>query len=175
MGSKLVRAPGLYLAGFMGSGKTTIGRVVAQEMGWNFVDLDDDIESKAKRAITEVFAQLGEPEFRRIEHEALRARVHSIQCGAATVLALGGGAFAQPDNRALLSDAGVTVWLDAPLDRIRKRIEGQSHRPLAQDPARFQQLFDERQSVYTSADYRIEVDTDDPGVISARILDLPLW
>lgn len=175
MGSKLVRSPGLFLAGFMGSGKTTIGRVVAQEMGWPFVDLDDDIEAKAKRAITEIFAQLGEAEFRRIEHEALRARVHSIQCGAATVLALGGGAYAQSNNRELLMDAGVTVWLDAPLDRIRKRIEGQSHRPLAQDPEQFDQLFRERQTAYIAADYRIEIDTDDPAIIATRILDLPLW
>lgn len=175
MGTKLVRSPGLFLAGFMGSGKTTVGRLLADEMGWQFIDLDDDIEAAARAAITEIFANLGEPEFRRIEHQALRARVHKIMCGEATVLALGGGAYAQPSNRELLADAGVTVWLDAPLDRIRKRIEGQSHRPLAQDPERFEQLFLERQSAYVAADYRVAVDSDDPAVTVARIMDLPLW
>jgi shikimate kinase len=175
MGTKLVRSPGLFLAGFMGSGKTTVGRLLADEMGWQFIDLDDDIECGAHCTITEVFLKFGEPEFRRLEHNALRARVHRITCGEATVLALGGGAYAEPSNRELLAEAGVTVWLDAPLDLIRKRIESQSHRPLAQDPERFERLYLERQPCYASADYRIAVDSDDPVVTVARIMDLPLW
>ena len=85
MGSKLARTPGIYLTGFMGSGKTTVGQLLADELGWPFVDLDDDIEAIAGSTITEVFASKGEVEFRRIEHDALKARVHQVLCGRPVV------------------------------------------------------------------------------------------
>ena len=68
MHSKLVRTPGLYLIGFMGCGKTTVGSMLADELGWDFVDLDDDIEAETGTTITDIFQDRGESEFRRIEH-----------------------------------------------------------------------------------------------------------
>jgi shikimate kinase len=175
MNSKLTRTPGLYLAGFMASGKTTIGRLLANELGWHFADLDDDIEAQHGMTITEIFQQRGEPEFREAEKEALRKRVRMVQSGRPHVIALGGGTFAQPRNIDILADNGVTVWLDLPLETVRRRLEGCEHRPLARDSQRLEQLFDDRRQAYAKADFRIPIDSDDPAVAVAAILKLPLF
>src|SRR5690348_16837440 len=107
MNLKLKRTPGIYLVGFMGSGKTTVGRHLADRLGWSFFDTDAEIEKAEKTTIAEIFDHRGEPEFRRIETEVLREHVRWIERGRPAVLALGGGAFAQEDNRVLLSDSGV--------------------------------------------------------------------
>src|SRR6185295_10159790 len=91
MPGKLARSPGLFLAGFMGSGKSTVGPMLAEQMGWEFVDLDAAIEQANGVAITEIFATRGEEEFRRIEHEALREQVRAAERGRPRVVALGGG------------------------------------------------------------------------------------
>src|SRR5688572_31925633 len=112
MNLKLKRTPGIYLIGFMGSGKSTIGRMLAEEIGWRFADLDDDIEFQQRKSISTIFSTAGEEEFRRIEHEAIAKRVRSVRCGTPTVLALGGGAFTRADNVELLTENGITVWID---------------------------------------------------------------
>ena len=91
MNLKLKRTPGLYLVGFMGAGKTTAARLLADEIGWRFADLDEDIEGQQRRSISELFATVGEEEFRRIETEAIHRRIQSIRRGMPTVLGLGGG------------------------------------------------------------------------------------
>jgi shikimate kinase len=172
---KLKRTPGLYLIGFMGSGKSAVGRLLADELGWSFADIDEDIEEAQGVSIAEIFDRRGEQAFREIEQEALRKRVREVECGKPMVLALGGGAFVDPANRKLLEERGVTVWLDCPFPRITTRVAGQTHRPLARDPEKFQQLFDDRRSVYSKAEHRIEADTDDPAAIVAEILKLPIF
>jgi shikimate kinase len=172
---KLKRTPGLYLIGFMGSGKSAVGRLLAEELGWSFADIDEDIENAQGISIAEIFDTLGELEFRGMEQEALRKRVREIECGKPMVLALGGGAFVDPANRKLLEERGVTVWLDRPFPRISARLDGQTHRPLARDPEKFQQLFHERRDVYSQAEHRIEADTDDPAAIVGQILKLPIF
>jgi shikimate kinase len=172
---KLKRTPGLYLVGFMGSGKSAVGRLLADELGWSFADIDEDIETAQGISISEIFDQRGEEEFRGIEHEALRQRVREVECGKPMVLALGGGAFVLPANRKLLEERGVTVWLDCPFPRICARMEGQTHRPLARDPEKFQRLYDDRRNLYSKAEHRIEADTDDPAAIVAEILKLPIF
>lgn len=172
---KLARTPGIYLVGFMGSGKSTVGRLLADRLGWNFVDLDEEIEAEQRLKIAEIFEQQGEQRFRQIEHEALRRRVRAIQRGEPTVLALGGGAFAQPDNYALLADNGVTIWLDCPLEILRRRVEQDWNRPLARDPAQFEELYHKRRAGYARADYRIEVCGDDPEAVVEAILRLPVF
>jgi len=174
MPGKLARAPGLFLAGFMGSGKSTVGRLLAEEMGWEFVDLDEEIERAQNMTITEIFAQRGEGAFRQIEHEALREQLRAAERGKPRVVALGGGAFAQERNRAMLEATGTVVWLDAPLEVLLKRVEHEIHRPLARDPKRFAELYEARRVAYAEADFRVEAD-DDPRVIVNRILELPLW
>jgi len=172
---KLKRTPGLYLVGFMGSGKSEVGRLLAHELGWSFADIDEDIENAQGTSIAEIFDARGEQEFREIEQETLRKRVREVECGKPMVLALGGGAFVDPANRKLLEERGVTVWLDCPFGRIAARLKGQTHRPLARDPEKFRQLFDDRQDVYAKAEHRIEADTDDPATIVAEILNLPIF
>jgi shikimate kinase len=172
---KLKRTPGLYLVGFMGSGKSAVGRLLADELGWFFADIDQDIETAQGVSIVEIFDTRGEQEFRGIEQEALRKRLREVECGKPMVLALGGGAFVDPVNRKLLEERGVTVWLDCPFPRISARLNGQTHRPLARDPKQFQQLYDDRRNLYGQAEYRIEADTDDPAAIVAEILKLPIF
>lgn len=172
---KLKRTPGIYIVGFMGCGKTTVGRLIAEEIGWRFADLDDDIERDQHASITELFATVGEEAFRRVEHEALARRVHRIQAGHPTVLALGGGAFTLDDNIALAKDNGVSIWLDATYEIVRKRVSGSGHRPLARDPEKFAQLYTMRRSAYAQADYRIEILEDNSRAAAARILELPLF
>ena len=172
---KLKRTPGIYLLGFMGAGKSTIGRMLADELGWHFSDLDQEIEAQQGKTIAEIFDTLGEEEFRRIEHDALDRRVREIERGKPMVIALGGGAFVQASNQDLLAERGVPIWLDCPLARVRDRLDGLCDRPLARDPQTFEQLYESRRSAYAKADYRVEIDTDDPAAIVAAILKLPIF
>src|SRR5277367_5267644 len=172
---KLKRTPGLYLVGFMGSGKSAVGRLLADELGWFFADIDEDIEKTEGVSIAEIFDNRGEEEFRRLEQEALRKRVQEVECGKPMVMALGGGAFADPENRKMLEERGVTIWLDCPFPRICARVDGETHRPLARDPEKFQRLFDGRRDMYSKAEHRIEADTDDTAAIVADILKLPIF
>jgi shikimate kinase len=172
---KLKRTPGLYLVGFMGSGKSAVGRLLAEELGWPFADVDEDIEKAQGVSIQEIFETRGEEEFRRLEQEALRKRVREVEFGRPLVLALGGGAFVDPDNRKMLEERGVTMWLDCSFPRICTRLEGQTHRPLARDPDKFRQLFEDRREAYSKAEHRIEADTDDPSAVVAEILKLPIF
>jgi len=172
---KLKRTPGLYLVGFMGSGKSAVGRLLADELGWGFADIDADIEKAQATSIAEIFDTRGEQDFRILEREAIRKRVRDIECGRPMVLALGGGAFVDPENRKVLEERGVTIWLDCPFPRISARLDGQTDRPLARDAERFRQLFDDRRDCYSKAEYRIEADTDDASAIVAEILKLPIF
>ncbi|MFN7997692.1 MAG: shikimate kinase [Bryobacteraceae bacterium] len=172
---KLKQTPGIYLVGFMAAGKTTIGRLLADRLGWHFVDLDDDIEAAEGTTIARIFETRGEEEFRRAEHAAMRARIKAIECGRPTVVALGGGAFVQPENYALLENNGITVWLDCPFEMVCRRVEQSSHRPLARDPEQFEHLYQSRQEAYSRADYRIAIDSDDPAAAVDAVMRLPLF
>ena len=123
MNLKLKCTPGIYVVGFMASGKSTIGRLLAQRLGWTFVDIDDEIEAAERTAIAEIFDTRGEAEFRRIETAIIHRHVHRIGQGIPAVLALGGGAFAAEANRALLENNGVTVWLDCPFEVVERRVD----------------------------------------------------
>ena len=176
MNLKLKRTPGLYLVGFMASGKSTVGRHRAHRMGWSFFDLDNEIEAAEKMTIAEIFTARGEAEFRRIEGEMLRNHVRWIEHGRPAVLALGGGAFTVEANRELLSDRGITVWLDCPFDVVRCRVAEQHRgpvRPLAQDPLKFAALYDARRVHYQLADARVQIVSDDPEQTATAILSHP--
>ena len=172
---KLKRTPAIYLAGFMASGKSTIGRLLAERLGWHFVDLDEEVEHAASLSITEIFDQQGEPEFRRLEREALRTRVRAIECGKPMVIALGGGTLAQPANYDLLENNGIVIWLDCPFEVVKRRVGEGPQRPLSRDPEEFARLYDLRRVSYARSDYRIPIESDDPTVAVEAVLRLPLF
>jgi shikimate kinase len=124
----------VVLIGFMGAGKTTVGRALASRLRWDFCDLDEVIEQREDQSIAQIFAACGEAGFRRIESAALRDLLQDTPAAGDLVLALGGGAFVQADNRAALEQAGaITVLLEAPLEELRRRCASERKaRPLAQ-------------------------------------------
>jgi len=170
MNLRLKQTPGIYLLGFMATGKSTVGRHLAHRLGWSFFDLDDEIEAAEKTTIAHIFDTRGEAEFRRIESEMLAQHVRSIERGRADVVALGGGAFLSPANRDLAAGNGVSVWLDCDFDRIARRVAQATHRPLARDPEKLAALFDERRDIYRLADVHIPIETDDAEAVADAIL-----
>jgi shikimate kinase len=167
---KLKRTPGIYLVGFMGCGKSTVGRALAEELGWRFVDLDAEIEKAEGTSIAEMFEARGEAAFRLVEAAALRSVVRKIECGQPHVIALGGGAFLQDDNVTLLADKGVCIWLDCPFEMVRRRVAENEQRPLARDPQTFRALYETRRPQYARADHRVEIRDDDCADAVQQIL-----
>jgi shikimate kinase len=142
----------------MGAGKTTVGRALAMGLRWNFLDLDDVIEQREHKSVAEIFASSGEPAFRRMESAALAALLQDQQAGSDLILALGGGAFVQKQNRdALISAGAITVLLEAPVEELRRRCQAEHKvRPLAQQDARFNQLFAARRTDYALARFTVQ-------------------
>ena len=148
----------VFLVGFMGAGKTTVGQHLARRLGWRFIDLDDRVEARERRTIAEIFRDSGETAFRVAETEALNEVLDEIGAGANTVIALGGGTFVQPVNATSIRQSGVpVVFLDAPVEELRRRcIAKGAVRPLFRDQEQFQRLFEERRETYMVADLRLE-------------------
>ena len=152
------------LTGFMGSGKSTVGRLLAARLGWHFVDLDVEIERHAGLQISQIFEQKGEFVFREMEHECLtRVLGWASERDARVVLALGGGTYAQPRNAELIRNYGIpqrpgaaVVWLDCPMEDLLQRCVLMGDRPLFRDEISFRKLYAERLPYYQQADYRIE-------------------
>lgn len=137
----------IVLTGFMGAGKSTVGRLLAAGLGWQFVDLDRYIEARADLSVAEIFARHGEPHFRRLESSALASALGRPN----TVLALGGGTPEVLTNRLLLEQTPgcVIVFLDAPFSMLYDRCVLQEiSRPVLADPAAAQLRFLERHPVY---------------------------
>ena len=172
---KLKRTPGLYLVGFMASGKTTVGAALAAELGWPFTDIDSRIEALEGKAVAQIFAERGEAAFRQLEAAAIREQVARIERGLPCVVSLGGGASVQPHNWELIANNGITVWLDCPIERVHARLGADTTRPLAQNRAGLAELFETRRPFYARADYRVEIDCDDVDAIIRRILELPIF
>jgi shikimate kinase len=171
----------------MGAGKTSVGRALAQLLGWRFIDLDDLIESREGRTVAEIFARVGEPGFRNAESITLKELMTaSALSGASMVLALGGGAFTQPENEAVLQrDNIVTVFLSASAQELWQRcltkqtVGGDTRlRPLLKDEASFKQLCEERLPNYQRARLAVttagkSVDTIADEIYSALAASLP--
>jgi shikimate kinase len=167
----LARVPMLCLAGFMGSGKTTVGTLLAQHLAWRFVDLDDRIEEAAGLTIPEIFERLGEPAFRKLEADQLRAVLgRASEHKESTVLALGGGTYAQPGCPEFLRAAGAPVlWLDSPLELLLSRCMTMTGRPLFRDEASFRALYAQRLPSYQLANSRVDSSAE-PTQVVAEIL-----
>lgn len=145
----------IYLVGFMGTGKSAVGRELAKKKKWHFVDLDELIEFKEKRAITDIFAQEGEPYFRRIEKKTLK----EVAKEKGFVVACGGGIVVNEENIKIMQDSGAIICLKATPSAILKRVSGQTHRPLlnVKDPKkRIELLLKLRSPYYAKADKSID-------------------
>ena len=139
------------LVGLMGAGKSTVGRRLAYALGRQFYDSDDEIEKAAGLSISDIFALHGEAEFRRGEQRVLERLLSEPP----HVLATGGGAYLNPDTRTLLREHAITIWLNADLETLWRRVSKRGHRPLlkADNPKGvLSRLLDERAPIYEKAD-----------------------
>jgi shikimate kinase len=165
----------VFLVGFMGAGKSSVGRALGQRLNWLFEDLDDRIERREGKKIAEIFRDSGEAHFRRAEHEALRQVLEELRGGAARIVALGGGAFVQPENAALLMAAGVpTIFLDAPVRELWQRCRDQAgesglDRPLLKGFDEFRALHQARRRHYLKASAKISTEGREVEAIAADI------
>jgi shikimate kinase len=155
----------------MGSGKSTVGSRLAQQLGWRFVDLDQKIEEASGISIPQFFERHGEPAFRQLEADELRAALgRSIERSEPTIIALGGGTYAQQGAPEFLRNSGVPViWLDTPVELLLARCTTMTGRPLFRDEASFRALYAQRLSSYQLADFRID-SSGDPAAVVAEIL-----
>jgi shikimate kinase len=150
----------------MGSGKSTVGPLLALRLNRPFHDLDELIEKEQQMTISEIFALRGEPYFRKVETLLLQ----QLSALPASVIALGGGSFASEANRELIHENGVSVWLRIPLALAEQRCRHIQTRPLARAPEKFQALFRLRQTHYSQARICVDVEGKEPEEIADEIL-----
>jgi shikimate kinase len=164
-------APLLVLIGFMGAGKSTLGRLLAREIACPLVDLDSEI-ARTHGPISELFATRGESGFRAIEHHQLDLILGSLK--RPSILALGGGAFLQPANRELLArHSAITVFLDAPFEVLYSRIAGTAQqRPLAGDRDRLRSLYQQRRPTYLLAQHTLDASAGEPSDVLTSLVHL---
>lgn len=160
----------VILTGFMGVGKSAIGKRLARRLGRPFLDTDLMIEKQQGRAISEIFERDGEAEFRRIERDL----VTSLADEEAAVIATGGGTFVDEDNRRRLSEMGVVVCLVTKFETILERVTRNTRRPLAQGDARdrLAALYEQRKPAYGRADILVETDGLSVDQSASRVLNM---
>lgn len=161
----------IYLVGFMGSGKTTIGRELAARIDAPFFDLDELIESAEKMSIKDVFAQKGEPYFRKRERDLLRSTRHLDSA----VIATGGGTFTFDENIQFIQSEGLSVFLSAPYALLRSRIGTKDDRPLFRDDLATHELYANRIRYYRMSDLTIDIREEETPVeiVERLLLELP--
>jgi shikimate kinase len=158
----------VVLVGFMGAGKSAVGRQLARRLGYRFEDMDRRIEERAGRKIADLFRDLGEPAFRALEQEEARA----LSQIPGLVVASGGGAFAQPATRALLREGALTVWLQCSLEAALHRVRPDGSRPLAGNREIMRTLLAEREPSYRQADVAVDTSRRTPREVVDRIVEL---
>lgn len=150
----------IVFVGMMGAGKTAVGKTLAAHLGVAFRDSDHEIEEAAQRSIAEIFARDGEPFFRRKETQI----IERLLDGVPGVLSTGGGAFMAERNREIMSQKGVSIWLDAGLDLLWDRVKSKDTRPLLKTPdpkGTLAALYEQRVPVYRLADVTVK---SEPGI-----------
>jgi shikimate kinase len=170
----------VVLVGLMGAGKSCVGRKLAGRLGVNYVDADQEIEKAAGQTVAEIFNNYGEPAFRELERKVMSR----LMSGPACILATGGGAFMDPDTRALVKAEGLSLWLRADLDLLVKRTAGRDHRPLLKtgDPREIlQRLIDLRYPTYSESEVIVD-SADQPADVTVDAVEAalraylaPLW
>ena len=161
----------ISLTGFMGCGKSSTGRALAERLGARFVDLDAEIVARDGRPIPEIFRDGGEAAFRAIELETLRAVLdEAAQAPGDVVLALGGGALTLPESRELIFSRTRCVWLRTSLETIRERLgAADASRPLFADA---EALFARRAPIYAQAPFAVDTDGLTPAEVASAILSV---
>lgn len=162
----------MFLVGFMGAGKTSVGRALGHRLGWQFEDLDDRIRMREGRSIEAIFRESGEAEFRQAEYAALAALLAELPASPPRVVALGGGAFAQTETAALLVKSGAPiVFLDAPVEELWRRcVMEEDQRPLRRDQKQFRDLYEARRSFYSQATLRIDTAGEEVDVVAGKVI-----
>ena len=159
----------IVLCGFMGTGKTTVGRILAERLGLAFVDMDQLIEARAAKPISRIFAEEGEPHFRALE----RALARELSARTGQVIATGGGIVLNPDNLSDFGRHGLVVCLTATPETILQRTARERHRPLLEQADKRQRIVDlleRRRALYAAIPRQIATDTLTPAEIADRIL-----
>ncbi|MER3478352.1 MAG: shikimate kinase, partial [Leptolyngbya sp. ERB_1_2] len=160
----------VFLIGMMGVGKTTIGQLLAKQLDYEFLDVDQFIEQATGQTVATIFAESGEGIFRQLE----TATLSQVSARLRRVVATGGGIVMAPQNWSYLRD-GVIVWLDVPVEQLQKRLSDDTTRPLLQNQdltARLTQLSADRRSRYAQADIHIQVmPNETPEQVTARVID----
>lgn len=157
----------LYLVGFMAAGKTSVARALGTRLGWRVEDVDELIEARERLAVSDIFARHGEAYFRRVERDIVKLLMPLRH----TVVATGGGTFADPDTRVAINLDGVSIWLDAPLDVILLRLPADGRRPLAADRTQLDRLYAARRMAYELAHLRLDATAARPEELADRIID----
>lgn len=163
----------VVLIGFMGAGKTTVGRELARMLNRSFYDLDPLIEGRAGKPIATLFAEQGEAAFRKLESTALRELLETLEDELA-VIALGGGAFAQETNRQLIRDRSLTVvFLDVALDEaLRRCASAPGSRPLMNASEQATLLYEERLPFYRTAQSTVQTDGKTVAGVAQEIVSM---
>ncbi|GIU96548.1 MAG: shikimate kinase [Actinomycetota bacterium] len=161
----------VYLVGMPGSGKSTVGRELAGRLGVPFVDLDAEIEREAGRGVTEIFEAEGEAGFRAREARAL------LEAGRhdPSVVACGGGVVLEPANRITLRNTGICVFLDVPLEILRRRVEPSAARPLIRREGDLEQLLAAREPLYREFAAHVVDGSGSPGQVAEAIIEELRW
>ena len=162
----------VFLVGFMGAGKTSVGRALGHRLGWPFEDLDDRIRAREGRSIEAIFRESGETEFRRAEYAALSALLAELPASPPRIVALGGGAFAQSETAALLLQTGSPiVFLDAPVEELWRRcVMQEDQRPLRRDQKQFRELCEARRSFYLRAALRVDTAGEEVEAVAGKVI-----
>lgn len=166
MRDTLIAPSRIVLVGFMGAGKSTVGPLVAEALGWSFLDLDVELARRLGTSIADVFRTRGESAFR-IEELRLAEEAASLD---RHVLAAGGGAFAQEATRDALRHGALTVWLQCGLPAVLARIPPDGSRPLAGDRETIAKLFAQRESSYRQADCRVDAEQA-PSAVARDVVE----
>lgn len=159
----------LTLAGFMGVGKSSVGRLVATELRFEFVDTDELIESRTGVKITEIFARFGEPAFRKFENDL----VAEMAGWSGRIISTGGGLVVNPDNLASLKRHSLVACLWATPETVYQRTKHQTHRPLLQDPdplGKIRTLLASREAAYKNCDVLVNTEQRSVKEIAAHVL-----
>jgi shikimate kinase len=162
-----VKADKVYQVGFMGAGKTSVGRALARRLDWQPVDIDELIEQRERLPVAEIFVRHGEPYFRAAEREVLTEQLPKRH----VVVATGGGTFVDPANRAVINLDGASVWLDAPIERLIARIPADGRRPLAADRVGLERLYHARRAAYEHAHVRLDAGRASVEALVEQLVD----